>query len=329
MSEQGFKVVTGAFGYLGKYITRILLERGERVKTLTGRPERPNPFGVPVEAAPFHFDDPARLVEELSGADTVFNTYWVRFNRGRTTFAGAVANSQNLIRAAVEAGVKKFVQISITNPDESSRLPYFRGKAAIEKTLTNSGLSYAIVRPTVLFGEEDILLNNIAWLLRRLPFFGVFGNGEYRIQPVFVGDVAELAVKLAFETGNTIVDAVGPETFSFDELVRLIRRRVGSRSVVTHIPPVVALLVAGILNIVLRDVIITRDEITGLMSEKLVSYGPATCPTRFGEWLAEKGSQMGRRYASELERHYRRSGAEGSVDAAKTSIVKCERRCMV
>lgn len=305
MSSQELHVVTGAFGFLGKYITRILLRRGERVKTLTGHPERPNPFGGRVEAVPFHFDDPARLAEDLRGASTVFNTYWVRFNYGPVNYDGAVENSQKLIRAAVRAEVKRFVHVSITNPSEDSPFPYFRGKAEVERTLIGSGLSYAIVRPTVLFGREDILFNNIAWLLKRLPAFGVFGAGDYRIQPVHVGDVADLAVELAGLKDNVVRDAAGPETYSFEELVSLIRRTVKSRAWVVHVPPGLALFASFLLNPLLGDVVITRDEVYGLMAGLLTSGEETLCPTRFSEWLEEHAGEAGAHYASEIERHYR------------------------
>ena len=305
MSTEKKAVVTGAFSYLGKYITRELLRQGVRVKTLTGHPDRENEFGDRVEAAPFHFEEPARMAAELADADWLFNTYWVRFNRGRVTYGGAVANTQNLISAAREAGVKRFVHVSITNPSPDSPLGYFSGKAAMEKTLIGSGLSYAIVRPTVLFGREDILINNIAWLLRRSPVFGVFGRGDYRMQPVYVGDVAALAVELAEKKENVIMDAVGPETYAYADLVRLMRERIGSRSALIRVPPLLAWLAGLVARPLLGDVIITREEIRGLMEGLLVSERPPTCPTRFSEWIGGHAAELGRGYASELSRHYR------------------------
>jgi NADH dehydrogenase len=258
-----------------------------------------------VEAVRFSFDEPAILAEDLEGAETVFNTYWIRFGYGQLTFELVVENSQKLIRAAVEAGVKRFVHISITNPAEDSPFPYFRGKAAVERTLIESGLSYAIVRPTVLFGREDILFNNIAWLLRRFPVFGVFGSGDYRIQPVYVGDVAELAVEASGRKDNVVCDAAGPEVYTFEELVRLMHRIVKSRARIVHIKPGLVRLAAGIINPLVRDVIITRDEVYGLMAELLVSGSPSLCPIRFSEWLEEHVIEEGALYASELKRHYR------------------------
>ncbi|HYG57273.1 MAG TPA: NAD(P)H-binding protein, partial [Symbiobacteriaceae bacterium] len=195
-------VVTGAFSYTGKYITRRLLDRSIQVRTLTGHPNRPNPFGQAVEAVPYAFDQPARLVESLRGASTLYNTYWVRFPYGDASYEQAVRNTETLFRAAREAGVRRVVHVSIANADPASPLPYYAGKGRLEEALASSGLSYAILRPTVVFGREDILINNIAWLLRRFPIFGVPGSGDYGIQPIYVEDLADLAVAAAGRKEN-------------------------------------------------------------------------------------------------------------------------------
>ncbi len=305
MASSDLHVVTGAFGYTGRYITSLLLERGCRVRTLTGHPNRPHRFGDAVQAVPFDFEAPEKLTASLRGTAALYNTYWVRFERGGMTFERAVANTRTLIRAATEAGIRRFVHISVSNPSEDSPLPYFRGKAIVERALIESGLSYAILRPTVLFGKEDILINNIAWMLRRLPVFGVFGSGEYRLQPAYVGDVAALAVEQANRLENAVVDAVGAEIYAFEELVRLVRSAIGSRAIIAHVPPALALAASRMIGWLMRDVLITRDEVSGLMANLLVSSQPPTCPTRFSQWLREHADQVGIRYASELKRHYR------------------------
>ena len=254
-------VVTGAFGYTGKYITRELLARGRRVRTLTGHPDRPNPFGVESEVFPYAFDDPPRLVDALRGADVLYNTYWIRFPKGERTFERAVEHTRILFRAAKEAGVRRVVHVSITNPSEDSPLPYFRGKALCEQALKETGLSYAILRPTVIYGREDILINNIAWFLRRFPIFGIPGDGQYRVQPIYVEDMARLAVALGAREDNAVVDAVGPETFTFDALVRLLRDAVGSRALMVHLPPRMAWAVAQVVGWLVGDVILTWDEV--------------------------------------------------------------------
>ncbi len=305
MTQSELNVITGAFGYTGRYITERLLAQGKRIRTLTGHPDRPNPFGDRVEALPFNFDLPAELIESLRGATTLFNTYWVRFSHGETTFDEAVANTRTLIRAAEEAGVRRIVHVSITKASEQSRLPYFRGKGVLERAIAESKLSYAIIRPTVIFGREGILINNIAWLLRRFPVFAVLGSGDYRLQPVYVEDMADMAVAAAERSGNEVFDAVGPETFTFDALVRLIRDRIGSRARIVRLPPGPALFLSRVVGVFVRDVVLTADEVAGLMAGLLVSSAPPTGRTRLSDWLDENASTLGTRYASELQRHYR------------------------
>jgi len=297
-------VVTGALGYSGKYIARRLLMMGRKVRTLTGHPNRPNPFGEQVDVAPLDFQNPRALVKGLEGAAALYNTYWVRFPRGQVTFEQAVKNTEILIRAAQEAGVRRLVHLSVTNPSADSPLPYFRGKATVEKIIRQSKLSYAILRPTVIFGAEDILINNIAWCLRRFRVFPVFGKGDYRVQPVCVEDLADIAVAAGQEHENVILDAVGPETYTFEELVRLIAEKVGSGVQVIHARPGLALFLSRLIGYVVRDVVLTRDEVRGLMANLLVSAKPPLGQTRLSEWLRQYGDRLGRAYAAELKRHY-------------------------
>ncbi len=298
-------VVTGGFGFTGKYITRRLLSMDKKVRTLARHPERPNPFSGSVEVARLDFERPGELLRALEGAATLYNTYWVRFGYREVTFEKAVANTEKLIRAAKEAGVRRVVHLSVTNPAEDSRLPYFRGKALVEKAIKQLGLSYAIIRPSVIFGPEDILINNMAWLLRRFPVFAVPGSGEYRLQPVFVEDVAEIAVNAGQEVENRILDAVGPEQLTFDELVQLIARAVRSKARIIHVRPKLALWMAGLVGYLVKDVILTQGEVDGLMASLLISSDPPTGQTRCSDWLEQNASSVGVRYASELARHFR------------------------
>lgn len=296
--------VTGAFSYSGKYITRRLLGQGHEVITLTGHPNRPDPFGGQVKAFPLDFEA-ASLTRSLRGVDTLYNTYWVRFDRADNTQPRAVTNTRILVQAAKAAGVRRIVHISITNPSLDSPLPYFSGKAANEQAVIESGMGYAILRPTVLFGNEDILINNIAWLLRRFPFFGQIGDGQYKLQPVFVDDLAALAVEAGSRDETLVQDAVGPDIFTFDELVRLIGESIGHPRPILHLPPRLALTAAQVISLFVRDVVLTPEEVDGLMAGLLVSSEPPRCQTRLADWLRENRQTVGARYASELARHYK------------------------
>lgn len=309
MSE--LHVVTGAFGYSGKYITTRLLEAGVRVRTLTNSTQRANPFGDQVEARPFNFDNQAALVEALRGATVLYNTYWIRFNTKEPGFQHSVAveNTLKLFAAAKQAGVSRVVHTSITNPSEDSPLEYFKGKAVLERALKESGLSYAILRPNVLFGHEDILVNNIAWTLRKLPVFGVFGDGQYRLQPMHVDDFAALAVEQGKDRANRVIDAIGPETFTYRRLVEEIGNIIGVKRPIVAVPPTIGYAVGAVLGKLVGDVMITRDEVEGLMADLLVTTSPPAGSTRLTDWARKHADTLGKHYASELARRKNRQAA--------------------
>jgi nucleoside-diphosphate-sugar epimerase len=309
MQAQELHVVTGAFGYSGKYIAARLLEAGYRVRTLTNSLHRASPFGERVEAHPFNFDHPDRLAASLEGAAVLYNTYWVRFNHKGFSHSVAVQNTLTLFEAAKRAGVKRVVHVSITNPSETSPLEYFSGKARLERALVESGLSYAILRPTVLFGKEDILINNIAWVLRRLPVFGVFGDGQYRLQPIYVDDVAKLAVEQGRGKSDCIINAIGPETFTYRGLVQEIGRIIGKRRPIISVPPAIGYVFGWGLGQVMGDVMITREEIKGLMAGLLYTDAPPAGVTKLTDWAKEHAVALGQHYASELARRKNRQSA--------------------
>lgn len=302
-------VVTGGFGFSGRCIAQKLLLRGERVRTLTNHPDTASALYDRMEIAPLAFEDEAALRRSLEGATTLYNTYWVRFAYGSMSHEVAVRNTRQLLRAAESAGIERIVHISITNPTLDSPLPYFRGKAELEESIRSSALSHAILRPAVLFGQGDILINNIAWMLRNFPVFAVPGMGEYRVQPIFIEDLAELAVQAGSTQDNLTMDAVGPETYTYDALVRLIRQAIGSRSRITYQPQRLIRLASRILGLLVDDVVLTKDEIKGLTADLLVSRETPTGHTSLRSWIEGNARNLGTTYASELGRHYRQAAA--------------------
>jgi nucleoside-diphosphate-sugar epimerase len=297
-------VITGALSFTGKYATRLLLDRGFSIRTLTHHPDRPNLFGERVRVLPYNFDHPQELSRSLEGASTLINTYWVRFPHGSSTFEIAVRNSRTLIQAAKDAGIRRIVHVSIANPSLESPLAYYCGKAEVESAVAASGLSYTILRPTVIFGAEDILINNIAWFVRRFPFFAIPGDGRYGVRPIYVEDMARLLADAVEESGSSIRNAVGPETFSFEDLVKLIARSMQRRIRLVHVPTVAAYLATWLIGGAVRDVVLTREEYQGLMANLLAPEGPPAGNTRLSEWLTQNADDLGNRYASEVARHF-------------------------
>ncbi len=314
MTDRALHVVTGALGYTGKAIAERLLAGGVRVRTLTNAIDRANPFGNRLEIHPLDFDRPELLVESLRAADVLYNTYWVRYNHKRFTFEQAVRNSATLFDAARRAGVRRIVHISVLNAERGAALgfPYYAGKTRVEAALRESGLAHSIVRPCLIFGMGDVLINNICWLLRRIPIFGVFGDGQYRLRVVSLKDVAALAVEHGAMRAIAAADALGPETFTFRGMVEMLARRMGLRRAIVPMPPRVGMAIGTALGPLVRDVIITREEIDSLMAGLSDSAAPPTGVQRLADWAKEHGNELGRTFSNDLRR--RIGGAVASVN---------------
>jgi uncharacterized protein YbjT (DUF2867 family) len=295
--------VTGVFSFTGRYIAEELLARGEAVKTLSRRPESTHPLNARVDFGLLQFDE-AALTDELRGASTLYNTYWVRFPRGDVTWNTVLEDTRTLLRAARAAGVERVVHFSVSNAAEDSPFPYFRAKALAESDVRSSGLAYDILRPTLIVGRDDVLLNNIAWALRRLPLFAIAGDGGYRVQPVAATDVARIAVESAQDARGRTFDVAGPEALTFESLVRAVRTAVGARAGIVHVPVSVARALAGAAGRAVGDVVVTREELLALTGERLVSREPPRGTTRFADWLAGEAGSLGDRFVSDRRRHW-------------------------
>jgi uncharacterized protein YbjT (DUF2867 family) len=304
-------VVTGAFGYSGAAIARELAAAGHRVRTLTGHPGRA-PAGTGIDVRPLDFARPDGITRDLEGAHTLYCTYWVRFPHRTATRESSVAHSGILFDAAARAGVQRIVYVSILHADPASPYPYFSGKGEVERHLAASGVPHAIARPAILFGESadrgaeaSILLNNIAWLLRHLPAFAIGGGGGYKIRPIHVDDLARLCVDLAARPDDVTLDAVGPDSVTFKEMVMAIRAATGSRSVVVPAPGWLIPPASAVLGALLRDVLLTAEEYQAMAAGLADSSAPASGHVSLTKWIAEHGAELGRTYANELARHYR------------------------
>ena len=307
--DPGFHVVTGAFGYSGRWIAKELLARGHRVRTLTNAIGRDDPFEGEVDVHTVDFNNHSALVHSLNGADVLYNTYWVRYKDPNGGYAHdlAVDNIRKLLAAAKDAGVGRVVHFSVAHPSKAPDWSYFRGKVEVEEILKSSGLSYAILRPTVFFGgERDVLINNMAWLIRKFPVFGLFGLGRYPIQPVHISDVARISADQGCNVENVVIDVAGPEKYEYRQYVRLIAKSMGVRRLIMPVPPTVAWLVGRLVGVFLDDRVITRAEIKGLMQGLMATDEPPVGRISFADWIDENGHSLGKRYQNDMkERQYK------------------------
>jgi uncharacterized protein YbjT (DUF2867 family) len=303
MTAERIAVVTGAYSYTGAAVARSLIQRGYTVRTLTNRSVPIGEPGATLETYKLQFGDIDSLVSAMAGADVFVNTYWVRYPYVGTQFDQAIRNSGVLFAAAREAGVRRIVQVSVSNASLQSPLAYYQGKAQVEALLRQSGVSYAIVRPTLVVGEHDILVNNIAWFLRRFPIFAMPGDGSYRLQPVTLHDTAEIIADVAIATEDMTVDAAGQEIVTFAELVRQIAAAVGRTPRIVSFPENVSQMLLDLVGKAMGEVILSYEEFAGLKTEMLVSRETPRGTQDVGAWLKDNGASLGQRYASELRRH--------------------------
>lgn len=303
--------ITGASGFIGGAVTERLLARhgpGERgsIRSLTSHPQK-NRFGDRVASVRYDFDRPERMDEAFDGADVFVHSYYIRFPYAGDTFERAVDRSAVLLDRAKRAGVRRVVHISVSNADESSDLSYYRNKGRQERVVRDSGLEFVILRPALVFGPGDILLNNVAWFLRRSPVFGVFGDGSYRLQPVELGAFARVVADAVTSTGTGTTTAVaGPVDYTYLEVVRAICAAVGSRAKIVEMPASLAIAASWVTGFLVRDVVLTRDEAAGLVREYLVSPNPHRAGMSLGDWLqrSDVRHDLGRAYSSEVARHF-------------------------
>lgn len=291
-------LVTGAFGNTGSAIARELDAVGRRVRTLTSR-SAPADGSDTIERRPLDFDDAAGLVASFDGVDTFYNTYWMRTGDDQGRYDLAVERCRRLITAAEEAGVRRIVHLSVANASAGAAYPYFRGKAAVEKTLESSSTPAAIVGPALVFGGDSVLLNNLAWMLRRLPVFAVAGRGDYRVRPVHVDDLARTCVAAGARETTEMIDAVGPDRPTYRELVDHLRDAVGSRALVISAPTSAVLAGGKVIGWTRRDQILTRGELESTVDGLADTDGDATGASSVMKWITEHADTLGLTYFNE------------------------------
>jgi NADH dehydrogenase len=236
--------------------------------------------------------------------DLFINTYWIRIPWGGQTFDTAVHNSKLLLGAAKEAGVARVVHVSVSNAALGTNLGYYAGKNRVESYIRAELDNYAIVRPTLVVGPNDVLSNNIAWFLRHFSFFPVPDGGGCRMQPITLADTARIIVEAGESQENQQIDAAGPDIMSFREYLLLLQTACGVRRWMPAVPGWLALLILKPIEVLLRDIVLTKEELLGLEQELLVSKQAPLGTAHVDEWLMANGSAMGRTYVNDLRRHF-------------------------
>ena len=303
-------LVTGAFSFTGSFISRELLKSNDEISTFTNHPNENKEYFSQVRVFPYCFNEYQKMVDYLKDISIVINTYWIRFPKRGVTWENAISNSKILFDACRDAGVGKIIHISVTNPSLKSPYPYFKGKARVEDYLRSCNVQYVIIRPALIFSEGDILINNMAWIMRRSPVFGIFGSGKFKVQPISQEDLAKIVVQNVNSDlkNNSIIDAIGPETLEFKQLLRLITDSTGSKTLILPFWGYlkwIPFVFSKLFGYLLRDVLLTRHEMNALIDNLLLTDSPSLGSQSIKKWLKENGDELGKFYAHEINRHYK------------------------
>ena len=302
--------ITGAWSYSGRHVARRLLDRGDTVLSLTNHPAPdPHLFQGQVKAVPFDFT-PGRLAAHLAEIDVLACAYWTRHNRPPVGHRGpwmshaeATQRSQALIREAKTAGVRRLVWTSIANPGLDADLPYYQGKARVEAAVRSSGLSYGILRPACFFGPGGILLENVAWAVRRLPVFPLpAAAAPFHVRPIHVEDYADLVAEAVHSQETFVRDAAGPDRVEFAALVRHLSAVMGSRTRLVSLPLPVCHLLYAAASRVMGETILTLDELKGLSRNRLDSREDPAGSISLLAYVAANAGTLGRRFLREPRR---------------------------
>ena len=300
--------VTGATGFVGRYVVNELLRRGHSVRVLTRGSEARSRFNHPVEAVRGDIADAATLAPLASGCEAVVHLVGIiNESEGASFDQVHRQGTENVVVAASRAGVQKYVHMSAMGASPSCPSEYGRTKAMGEEAVKRSRLDWTIFRPSVIFGPGDGFVTLIARIVRRNPgFIPVIGPGTVRFMPVSVRDVARLfadalekpdASRLSFEAG-------GPETFTMDEIYREIAAALGKGGKpLVHFPVGFGYLLAAAMSLVprwvLREPLLTRDQLRSLSQDNVgdtaatvSTFGPLERDFRVGirEYIRPKSN---------------------------------------
>ena len=301
--------VSGAWSYSGRDVAARLLRAGYTVVSLTNRPvPDPDPHAGAVARIPYDFA-PGALERSLDGVEVLACAYWTRHDRAPvghqgpwTSHALAVERSARIIDAAVRAGVSRLVWTSIANPGLDPDLSYYAGKAAVERLVEGSGLPHAILRPACFFGPGGILIENVAWAARHLPCVPIPAGPRYRIRPIHIDDYARAVVDAVGATGTFVRDATGPDRIEFGELVDYLASLTGGRARVVRLPIPACAVLYRLASGVMRETILTTDELKGLARNRLDSVEEPVGRIGLRAWLQDNVSMIGSRFLREPRR---------------------------
>ncbi len=253
-------LVAGGTGFIGAAVVRELARRGKPVAVMSHRRERAaRRFpGLNVEVRTGDARDAASLPAAVQGAEAVisamqFPNFPVETPRLGYTFEEVDARgNERLVAAAKAAGVRTYIYLSGAGAASDGKYHWLRAKWQGEEAVRHSGLRYTIIRPSWVYGPEDRALNRFVTFARRLPFVPVIGDGQQRLQPVFIDDVVRVVVDSLEHpaAANQTFEIGGPEVLTMDEVLRTMLAVLGKRRPLVHLPVGLMRLVGRVMDLV-------------------------------------------------------------------------------
>ena len=295
-------LVTGAAGFVGRHVTRMLVGRGERVRALVRDAAGAARLDdVDCELAHGDVSDPVSLREALTGADAVVHLVAIITGRPADFERVMTRGTANLLTAAQEAGVGRVVYMSALGTSEQTKdsVPYYRAKWACEQAVTASGISHAILRPSFVFGPDGGALPRFLRIARLAPVTPVMGSGRQRIQPIWVDDLAgAVAATLIGPPAGGVIELGGPDVVDWNELWSLLKSAQGARRPALHFPTWLMRPQALVLER-LPGAPLTRDQLTMLsLGDNVVTDGGRSQATLGLDELVSLGEQLRRATAA-------------------------------
>lgn len=282
VNREKIATIFGGTGFLGKQIVKELANRGITVKVATRIPESAyflKPCGeigqiVPVQC---NYSDPCSVRNAVKGSDFVVNCIGILFEkRKHSKFARAHIDIPAMIaKACSDEDVQRFVHISALGCDKSTS-KYAKTKLEGESAILTNYPNATILRPSVIFGEDDKFFNMFAEMARFTPFLPLIGGGNTKFQPIYVGDVSEVTLKALTSNDDKYLGKIyqlgGPEIVTFKEIYEKLFKYTGRKRKLVNIPYWVAKIEACFLSFLPKPPL-TRDQVESLKSDNIVSDG--------------------------------------------------------
>lgn len=254
--------VTGGTGFVGRNLVNRLLDENHEITVMSHRKSGENLFDRRVRLVPGTVDSVTEMVPAFHGAQAVYHLVGIISKSRKNTFEKTVTQgTQNVIAACLGAKVKKIIYLSAMGTSESAETAYHKTKFQAEQAIQNSGLDWTIFRASIIYGKNDGFLRMMSKIIRFVPFVPIFGDGKYKIQPLYIKDLAEAMGKtlLTPAASGQIIDVGGPEQLEYVDVMNQLKKALGKRRLNFHIPFGVIKPIAGVLQIILKPAPLTVD----------------------------------------------------------------------